>query len=88
MTAPSEDYGHVAGHPIPTTGGARWCPVGGSLLPGWDELAVSRPVLAATMRRYLQQVACSLRPRSVGGVDLALRCFVTFLLEAAPMSCP
>jgi hypothetical protein len=62
--------------------------VGGSLLPGWDELAVSRPVLAATIRRYLQQVACSLRPRSVGGVDLALRCFVTFLLEAAPMSCP
>lgn len=54
------------------------------LLPTWDELAVSRPVLAATMRRYLQQVACSLRPRSVGGVDLALRCFVAFLLEAQP----
>jgi hypothetical protein len=54
------------------------------LLPSWDELAVSRPVLVATMRRYLQQVACSLRPRSVGGVDLALRCFVAFLLEAAP----
>jgi site-specific recombinase XerD len=54
------------------------------LLPTWDELAVSRPVLAATMRRYLQQVACSLRPRSVGGVDLALRSFVAFLLEAQP----
>jgi hypothetical protein len=25
------------------------------LLPTWDELAVSRPVLAATMLRYLQQ---------------------------------
>ena len=36
------------------------------------------------MRRYLQQVACSLRPGSVGGVDLALRCFVAFLLEAQP----
>jgi site-specific recombinase XerD len=58
--------------------------VSGSLLPGWEELAVSRPVLAATMRRYLQQVACSLRPRSVGGVDLALRCFVAFLLETEP----
>lgn len=33
------------------------------------------------MRRYLRQMACSLRPRSVGGVDLALRCFVAFLLE-------
>ena len=54
------------------------------LLPTWNELAVSRPVLATTMRRYLQQVACSLRPGSVGGVDLALRCFVAFLLETQP----
>jgi site-specific recombinase XerD len=58
--------------------------VSGSLLPSWDELAISRPVLVATMRRYLQQMACSLRPRSISGVDLALRCFVTFLLETAP----
>jgi hypothetical protein len=34
------------------------------------------------MCRYLQQVACSLRPRSVGDVDLALRRFVAFVLEA------
>jgi hypothetical protein len=51
------------------------------LPPTWDELAESRPVLVTTMGRYLQQVACSLRPRSVGGVDLALRSFVAFLLE-------
>ncbi len=54
------------------------------LLPTWEELAVSRPVLVTTMRRYLQQMACSLRPRSVGGVDLALRSFVAFLLETQP----
>ena len=54
------------------------------LLPTWEELAESRPVLVTTMRRYLQQMACSLRPRSVGGVDLALRSFVAFLLETQP----
>jgi site-specific recombinase XerD len=53
-------------------------------LPTWEELAVSRPVIVDTMRRYLRQVACSLRPSSVGGTDLALRCFVAFLLEAEP----
>jgi hypothetical protein len=52
-------------------------------LPTWDAL-VSRPVLVATMRRYVQQVACSLRPHSVSGVDLALRSFATFLLETEP----
>ena len=45
---------------------------------------MSRPVLVTTMRRYLQQMACSLRPHSVGGVDLALRSFVAFLLETQP----
>ena len=54
------------------------------LLPTWAQLAESRPVLVTTMRRYLQQMACSLRPRSVGGVDLALRSFVAFLLETQP----
>lgn len=54
------------------------------LLLTWDELAAQRPVIADTMRRYLRQLSCSLRPGSVGGADLALRCFATFLIEAAP----
>jgi len=36
------------------------------------------------MRRYLEQIACILRPGSVGGADLALRSFAAFLLETAP----
>ena len=54
------------------------------LLPDWDQLAVDRPVMVATMGRYLEQVACTLRPASVGGADLALRCFAAFLAEAHP----
>jgi hypothetical protein len=55
-----------------------------ALLPTWDELAAARPALVAPMRRYLQQMACSLRPGSVSGVDLALRSFTEFLIQAAP----
>ena len=55
-----------------------------ALLPTWDELAAARPALVAPMRRYRQQRACSLRPGSVGGVDLALRSFTEFLIQAAP----
>jgi site-specific recombinase XerD len=36
------------------------------------------------MRRYLEQVACVLRPGSVSGADLALRAFAAFLTQAAP----
>jgi site-specific recombinase XerD len=53
------------------------------LLPTWDELS-GRPEIVATMRRYLEQIACVLRPGSVTGADLALRSFAAFLLEVAP----
>ena len=36
------------------------------------------------MRRYLDQIACILRPGSVGDTDLALRAFAAFLAETAP----
>src|SRR5680860_1724559 len=52
-------------------------------LPTWDQLAV-RPEIVDTMRRYLEQIACVLRPGSVVGVDLGLRAFASFLLETAP----
>jgi site-specific recombinase XerD len=53
-------------------------------LPGWAELDAAVPHIAATMRRYLTQIGCVLRPGSVGGADLALRCFAAFLTQAAP----
>jgi site-specific recombinase XerD len=53
------------------------------LLPTWEQLAV-RPQITEPMRRYLEQIACVLRPGSVAGADLALRSFAAFLLDAAP----
>ncbi len=50
-------------------------------LPGWAELEAAVPQVAATMRRYLTQISCVLRPGSVGGADLALRSFAAFLAE-------
>jgi site-specific recombinase XerD len=54
------------------------------LLPTWEQLAGTKPQVVATMRRYLQQIACVLRPGSVTGADLALRSFAAFLAETAP----
>ena len=42
------------------------------------------PQVTDPMRRYLEQVACVLRPGSVSGADLALRSFAAFLAEAPP----
>ena len=53
------------------------------LLPTWAELSV-RPQIVDTMRRYLDQIACVLRPGSVSNTDQALRAFAGFLVETAP----
>ena len=53
-------------------------------LAGWADLEAALPQVAATMRRYLTQISCVLRPGSVGGADLALRSFAAFLAQAAP----
>ena len=53
-------------------------------LPGWADLETAVPQITATMRRYLTQIGCILRPGSVSGAGLALRCFAAFLTEAAP----
>lgn len=53
-------------------------------LPDWDHLAARAPDVVATMRRYLDQLACVLRPGSVRGADLALRSLAAFLAEHAP----
>ena len=54
------------------------------VLPDWDQLAASIPDVVATMRRYLDQLGCILRPGSVGGADLALRSLAAFLADHAP----
>jgi site-specific recombinase XerD len=53
-------------------------------LPAWADLEPAVPQIAATMRRYLIQIGCVLRPGSVGGADLALRAFAGFLAETVP----
>ena len=54
------------------------------LLPTWRDLEVTHPQVVATMRAYLDQIACVLRPGSVGGADLALRSLATYLADQHP----
>ena len=54
------------------------------LLPTWDLLEATHPQVVTTMRAYLSQVACVLRPGSVTGADLALRSFTTYLAAEHP----
>jgi hypothetical protein len=53
-------------------------------LPSWEQLEHAVPAIVATMRRYLQQIACILRPGSVVNTDQALRAFAGFLVDTAP----
>jgi hypothetical protein len=57
---------------------------GMAALPDWADLELAVSQIAATMRRYLTQIGCVLRPGSVSGADLALRSFAAFLAQAAP----
>lgn len=50
----------------------------------WPQIAAAAPVLAATMTRYLDQIALSLRPASVRSADGMLRRFAGFLTENHP----
>jgi site-specific recombinase XerD len=54
------------------------------LLPTWPELSAARPEIVDTMRRYLEQIDCVLRPGSVSNTDQALRAFAGFLVQDAP----
>lgn len=54
---------------------------GGNRKPDWDALHTDLPVLAATMRRYLDQLAVSLRPGSVETIDTTLRMFGRFIAD-------
>jgi site-specific recombinase XerD len=57
---------------------------GMGVLPAWADLEPALPQITATMRRYLTQIGCVLRPGSVSGADLALRSFAGFLTATAP----
>jgi hypothetical protein len=57
---------------------------GPALLPDWEQGTGAIPAITAPMRRYLEQVACVLRPGSVSGAGLALRSFAAFLTQAVP----
>lgn len=45
----------------------------------WAPITAAAPKMAATMRAYLDQIAVSLRPRSVEAADNALRSLATYL---------
>ena len=50
----------------------------------WTQLDQAIPVMAATMHRYLEQIACSLRPLSVRANDVGLRIFGTYITNTYP----
>jgi site-specific recombinase XerD len=50
----------------------------------WVTLEAAIPGVAATMRRYLDQMTCLLRPNSVRNADQVLRSLAVFLMECAP----
>jgi len=51
---------------------------------GWTQITAVSPVLAATMLRYLDQIALSLRPSSVAAANVKLRQFAGFLTTEFP----
>ena len=56
----------------------------GQRLPSWDTLKVAVPTMTLTMRRYLEQIDCVLRPASVVSTDAALRMFASFIAGSHP----
>lgn len=61
-------------------------PVGKTARPStraghWKTMAAAAPVLTTTMRRYLTQIALSMRPGSVALIDTTLRHFATYLAD-------
>jgi integrase/recombinase XerD len=50
----------------------------------WAVIAATAPVLAETMRRYLDQIAVSLRPATVASAEMILRRFAGFVTTNQP----
>lgn len=55
-----------------------------SRLVHWAALATRSPLLVASLRRYLSQIAVSMRPGSVALIDTTLRHFAGYLTEHHP----
>jgi integrase len=53
-------------------------------LATWAQISTAAPQVAATMKKYLAQIAVSSRPGTVGAADLALRVFAQHLIESDP----
>ena len=70
----------AAGAPIVSRGPVRPQP----LEFDWPHIAETAPVLAATMLRYLDQLALSLRPASVTRAETMLRFFAGYLTNNHP----
>ena len=47
----------------------------------WAAIATAAPQLVATLRRYVDQMALSLRPGTIGLVDTSMRMFATYLVR-------
>jgi site-specific recombinase XerD len=58
--------------------------VNGQPLPTWDQLEPHVPVMTVTMRRYLDQIDCVLRPSSVLATGIGLRMFAAFIVTDHP----
>ena len=56
----------------------------GNRRPDWEALMTDSPQLAATMRRYLDQLAVSMRPGSIDAIDTTLRMFARFVIDTFP----
>ncbi len=65
----------VDAHPRPSTRTSVW---------RFEQIAACAPQLAATMTRYLAQIAVSSRPGTVEAADLCLRCFAQHVCETDP----
>ena len=64
--------------------GAYTSPAGTTADLFWTRTSRTQPVLAATARAYLAQIAVSLRPRSIDAADNTLRLFVEYLAAEGP----
>ena len=57
-------------------------PAGSQAAAEWTQFGQAAPQLAATMRRYLAQLAAFLAPRSVDAADAALRQLARWILAS------
>ncbi|MFH5227329.1 tyrosine-type recombinase/integrase [Antrihabitans spumae] len=65
---------------LPSRGNGR----GGRRDADWQNIIDHAPVLAATLRDYLDQLSVRLRPNSITAIDTSLRAFAGYLVDQHP----